>query len=748
MKRTVLCCALAALPFPLFAAETPIPAVVITAPGITPLPTASSTNSRALQAATSDTASLLRDVPGLSLYGAGGVSSLPAIHGLADDRLRIKIDDMDLIASCPNHMNPALSYLDPSSVGTLQVYAGIAPVSLGGDSIGGTIVASTQIPEFARPGQGALIGGQIGAFYRSNGQASGGNLAASYATEAISIAFSSAMAEAKNYSAAKPFHGIAATGRAGHLLPLDEVGSTAYETKNHGLTLAFKRGDHLFEAKLGIQDMPYQLYPNQRMDMLGNTQERIKLRYLGQFDWGTLEASAYREKVDHLMEFGADKRYWYGTASGGPTAAAGTPCAPVSMSCAAGMPMYTASQTKGAALKANIDLASGSLLRTGLEFQRYELNDWWPPSGSGMFPGVFWNINQGQRNRDAAYAEWELRLNPQWLTLIGARYENLTTNAGEVRGYSTAATAMGNQLIDATTFNASDRARTDHNWDVTALTRYTANNNYDVEVGIAHKVRSPNLYERYTWSTWSMAAVMNNFVGDGNGYIGNLALKPEQANTLSATFDWHADDRSWGVKATPYFTQVSDYIDAVRCVSGSACTAANGSATNQFVILQYANQSARLVGVDLSGHLPLAKNAWGEWRLKGLLNVTRGENRDSGGKLYNIMPLNAKLVLSQQLGPWDNALELIGVQAKDDVSQVRNEIRTAGHVLVNLRTSYVWQNLRLDLGVDNLFDRYYQMPLGGAYTAQGTTMSTNAIPWNVAVPGMGRSVYTGVTLKF
>ena len=35
------------------------------------------------------------------------VSSLPAIHGLADDRLRIKVDGMDLIASCPNHMNPA-----------------------------------------------------------------------------------------------------------------------------------------------------------------------------------------------------------------------------------------------------------------------------------------------------------------------------------------------------------------------------------------------------------------------------------------------------------------------------------------------------------------------------------------------------------------------------------------------------------------------------------------------------------------
>jgi hypothetical protein len=33
------------------------------------------------------------------------------------------------------------------------------------------------------------------------------------------------------------------------------------------------------------------------------------------------------------------------------------------------------------------------------------------------------------------------------------------------------------------------------------------------------------------------------------------------------------------------------------------------------------------------------------------------------------------------------------------------------------------------------------MPLGGAYVGQGTTMSTNGIPWGVAVPGMGRSIY-------
>ena len=37
---------------------------------------------------------------------------------------------------------------------------------------------------------------------------------------------------------------------------------------------------------------------------------------------------------------------------------------------------------------------------------------------------------------------------------------------------------------------------------------------------------------------------------------------------------------------------------------------------------------------------------------------------------------------------------------------------------------------------------------GGTYTGQGTTMGINSIPWGIAVPGMGRSFYAGVNVKF
>ncbi|MDP1657933.1 MAG: TonB-dependent receptor [Methylotenera sp.] len=705
----------------------------------------------------SDTASLLENEPGVSLYRAGGVSSLPVIHGLADDRIRIKVDGMDLISSCANHMNPPLSYIDPSNIDNIKVYAGITPVSIGGDSIGGTIIAETIKPEFAKQGERSLVKGQIGTFYRSNNNARGGNVSATYATESLNVNYSGAISKADNYSAGSNFKRSGVTGRIGHTLALDEVGSTAYETQNHTLGFAVKNGIHLMEAKLGYQNMPEQLYPNQRMDLLDNEQKRINLRYLGDLDWGKLEARAYHEKVDHFMDFGADKRYWYGGASGGNTGVGGTgngqPCSPISATCATGMPMYSEGKTTGASIKADIKLTQQDVLRLGSELQQYRLDDWWTVSGAMMFPNTFRNINNGERDRTALFAEWEKRLNQQWMTQAGVRYEHVKTDAGNVTGYANTNAMGSNQLRDSAAFNAKSHGKTDNNWDLTALARYTRDASMDIDFGIARKVRSPNLYERYTWSTWQMAALMNNTVGDGNGYFGNVDLKPEKAHTLSATFDWHATDREWEFKATPFYTYVTDYIDAVQW-NAATNTARTTLLKDQFTVLRYTNQSARLYGLDLSGHMPLAQTGAGLFAVKGLLNYTRGENRDTGDDLYNIMPLNTKLTLTHNYDRWDSALELQMVKTKDNVSDMRNEIKTPGYSLVNLRSSYNWKLARLDFGIENLFDKAYYLPLGGAYVGQGTTMTTALVPtgsvplWGTAVPSMGRSVNVGLTLKY
>jgi iron complex outermembrane receptor protein len=112
------------------------------------------------------------------------------------------------------------------------------------------------------------------------------------------------------------------------------------------------------------------------------------------------------------------------------------------------------------------------------------------------------------------------------------------------------------------------------------------------------------------------------------------------------------------------------------------------------------------------------------------------------------MPLNGRFTLTHQKAGWDNAVEWVVVDSKKDGSDVRNEIDTSGYSLLNLRSSHSWNQVRLDLGVENLFDRSYALPTGGAYTGQGRTMSINGIPWGIAVPGMGRSAYIGINVQF
>lgn len=691
--------------------------------------------------AASDTTRLLDWEPGVSTYTAGGVSALPVIHGMADDRLRVKVDGMDLIASCPNHMNSPLSYVAPSAVSTLKVYAGITPVSAGGDSIGGTIIANTAAPVFAKANQGVLTTGEAGAYYRSNGNAQGANLSATVATESFSATYSGATAKADDYRAGRDFKTVTATKNGNKTLSKDVVGSTAYDTRNHLVRFALKGDQDLVEAQFGYQDIPYELYPNQRMDMLANKEHRTNLSYLGQRSWGTVEARIYRETVDHYMDFGQDKQFLY--TAGNTTQ---------------GMPMRTEGVTNGASAKLNIDLSQQDVLRVGTEYQHYQLNDYWPAviGSMGMGPNDFVNINNGKRDRTALFGEWEQRLNSQWQTLAGLRLERVDTDAGAVHGYNqtTAPYAKGgmdmmNQIRDAVPFNNAARAKSDNNWDLTALARYGANAESDYEFGYARKVRSPNLYERYSWSTANMMSIMNNFVGDGNGYIGNLNLKPEVAHTLSVTGNWHSADRSYELKATPYYTYVTNYIDAVQW-NGTTNAQRTTLLKNQFVVLKYMNQSAEFYGLDISGRMPLGETHYGDWGLKGLLNYTRGKNLDTDDNLYNVMPLNAKLTVTQTFGGWDNGIEFVGVAKKNDVSATRNEIKTPGYSLVNLRASYSWKQMRLDFGVENLFDKGYALPLGGAYTGQGTTMSINTatMPWGVAVAGMGRSLYTALNYKF
>jgi iron complex outermembrane receptor protein len=81
------------------------------------------------------------------------------------------------------------------------------------------------------------------------------------------------------------------------------------------------------------------------------------------------------------------------------------------------MPMYTEEQQhRRLTLKAEprISTRAEPAARGRRIYQHYTLDDWWPPSGGGMWPGTFDNINDGTRDRLGAVRRVGGTPNTQW----------------------------------------------------------------------------------------------------------------------------------------------------------------------------------------------------------------------------------------------------------------------------------------------------------------------------------------------
>ena len=666
------------------------------------------------RARTDDTASLLDEVPGVSLYTNGGVSSLPAIHGLGDDRVKATLDGMTISPHCANHMNPVLSYVVPSNVAAIHVVEGVTPVSQGGDSIAGSIDVESPRPDFAA-GRKVAVHGGLSTFHRTNGVVNGGNAFWSIAGHRFSADYNGSYVNAGDYKSGAGLR----------------VQTSLYEARNHSLALATKFGNHLFTIRLGYQDIPEQGFPNAGMDMTKNDGKLLNALYKGTFAWGKVDARFYDERTSHEMNSLPER--------GGMD-----------------MPMNVRGGNIGYSVNVELPIFAHDLLRVGTDFHRYTLNDWWPAVVdyvSVMGPDTFWNVRSGHRDRFGGFMEWELHRSQKWAAVFGVRDDEVLMNAGNVSGYNMDPTVTGGAAYyaDAAAFNGRNHYRVDSHFDWTALGRYQANSRSLFEFGYSRKTRSPSLYERYLWAKQSLMAVsMNGWFGDGNGYVGNLNLHPEVAHTTSAGIVWQkSPGAEEELKITPYYTYIHDYINVLRCppiASSNSCTQARYESASGYVTLQFVNQTAQVAGIDASARLPLGNySSVGEFSVSGLFSYVRGKNLTTHDNLYNIMPANGRLALEHKRGAWTNRLTMQAVDAKENVEAVRNELRTHGYVLINVQSNYQFEfargaKLRFDLGIDNICNRNYGLPLGGRYWADNSG--------STQVPGPGRSFVGGFTLGF
>ncbi len=505
-----VCAVLALEPEPAGPAGEPetLPRVVVTgyndpARDWSPLSLESKPPTVAEKARAQDTARLLEDMPGVAVVRNGSQTGLPQVRGLYGDRVKVLVNGMTLTPACPNHMDPPLHYLAPSQAAALVVVPGVTPVSLGGDSIAGTVVADSAPPHFGTNAVWRPFGEVFGAGYSVNDGWVGATTLG-IANDRYSAAYEGSVQGAGDYR-----------------FPGGRVRASGYDIMHHELRGAAKTSAGVVSAEAGLSRTRDAGTPALPMDMIEDDGYQGAMAFDGDVGFANLQGRVYHHQTDHLMDNYSLR-----------------PAGPMRMSSPA------ESADTGFALGA-AKVVEPQTYRLGLDFHDSQFDAYQQNANSGMRQTT---INDGSRDRLGGYAEWQADWSPRWHTLLGVRADAVWSDTGPVADYFPAAKA------DALAFNANRHAIDDLNLDATAAVRFTPNEASAYEIGAARKNRAPNLVERYLWTPLSASAGQ----ADGRTYLGNLDLDSETAWQFNLTVGWHGPQ--WHAKVSPFYTVVEDYI--------------------------------------------------------------------------------------------------------------------------------------------------------------------------------------------
>ena len=502
----------------------------------------------AQKARAQDGAALLEGTPGVAIVRNGPQTGIVQMRGLGGDRVKIAVDGMTVTPACPNHMDPPLHYAAPASIETLSIMAGVTPVSQGGDSIAGTLLAQPRALTFAPAGQ-TLFGGELGAQYRGSNDGYGFNGAAHAADERVGADYQGSWQTADDLR-----------------FPGGRVRDTGYTSQQHAVRTGLRSDGGLLTLDLGLTSTRDSGTPALPMDMIEDDSKRLGLAYQGTGPAVDLDARLYLHTIDHLMDNHSLR-----------------PLPPTMMS------MSSPAESDDTGLELGLSMPrDGDTLRFGggfhhNEFDAYQRND--------MTGKTQDTLNDASRLRAGAYLEWQGAWTPRWTSLLGVRNDTVRSDASDIES------SFPMSAADRARFNALDHEETDSNWDASAALRFTPDAASRYELAVARKNRAPALLERYLWTPLSASAGM----ADGRTYLGNPDLDSETSHQISATAGWTGE--GWELSLTPFYNRVDDYILG----SPSDRLDANGKPVLQFENIDRADLYGidAATTVDLTDHLAL-----------------------------------------------------------------------------------------------------------------------------------------------
>ncbi|PHM67320.1 TonB-dependent receptor domain-containing protein [Xenorhabdus sp. KJ12.1] len=145
--------------------------ITVTAPAVSPLNIFSSLKTPRQPVPASDGSDYLKTIPGFSQVRSGGTNGDPVFRGMFGSRLRMLIDDGEVMGSCPSRMDAPSSYISPESYDVLSLVKGPQTVLWGPGNSAGTIRFERSRPQFSEPDAKGNISTVAGSNGRWDGNA-------------------------------------------------------------------------------------------------------------------------------------------------------------------------------------------------------------------------------------------------------------------------------------------------------------------------------------------------------------------------------------------------------------------------------------------------------------------------------------------------------------------------------------------------------------------------------------------------
>ncbi|RLA21119.1 MAG: TonB-dependent receptor [Gammaproteobacteria bacterium] len=608
-------------------------------------------------AGTNDTAVLLKQVPGASVNSNGPLSGIAQYRGLFGDRVNVITDGANYKPACANAMDAPLSHVPASMVETLTVYRGIAPISSGIETLGGTIVSESRKSEFG-VSEEVESHGKFSAGYNDVNNGHYASLLGSIVNDShrLHIGFSHEEGDDFEYD-------------GGSNIPSEHDRDAA------AIGYGFQTGDHEFNIEYNHNDTGHTGTAALPMDIVYSRGGVTNAGYKGRFQDFNVDARIFYQDTSHAMD-----NFTLRDVVGGKA-------------------RRSDNDSEGGGYKLAIDFAAiGGNLKLGIDGDQANhsavIID---PTGTLVIN----NFNEAEKDRYGFFSEWKGHIAEDSELELGARYNLINMDAGEA-----AINRGGGPKILQDRFNASDRAQTDHNIDLVAIIRQSLSSSVEIELGIARKTRSPSYQERYLW----LPLAATGGLADGNNYVGDVDLDPEVSYQGELGLNWHQGGNYFAPRI--FYRHVNDYIQGTP--STDPVVIAVSTAGGDPAPLQFTNTDAKLYGIDADWGVVLTER----WELSGIISYVRGKRRDISDDLFRIAPLNGRVELSYEQADWKLSSEVVAYAAQDDVSTTNDETKSSGYGLFNLRANYQPAGgFTIGVGVENLFDKKYSEHIGGVNRA-------------------------------